>query len=72
MKSVRAGLIYTGNSVLLNKYLNFDGGTIQGFSDEAKGEVRAEFETLTPALIDAHSHIGLVRAGETLGRTGGQ
>ena len=64
MKSVRAGLIYTGNSVLLNKYLNFDGITIQGFSDEAEGDICAEFQTITPALIDAHSHIGLVRAGE--------
>ena len=64
MKSVRADLIYTGKEITQNQYLNFDGQTIDGLTPEPKGEVLGEYAVLTPALIDPHSHIGLVRAGE--------
>ncbi len=64
MKSVRAALVYTGKSVEQDRYLNFDGNEIHSVSPEPMGEAAGEFAVLTPALIDPHSHIGLVRAGE--------
>jgi imidazolonepropionase-like amidohydrolase len=64
MKSVRADLIYTGLDVEQNKYLNYGDGRIDSLSSEPKGEVTGEYAVLTPAFVDAHSHIGLIRAGE--------
>ncbi len=64
MKSVFAKTIYTGKSVVENAYLVFSDNKIIGVSKEKKGELQGKFAVITPAFIDPHSHIGMVRAGE--------
>jgi len=64
MKSVFAKTIYTGNSVRQNTFLVFSGRKISGLSASRKGELIGEYAVVTPALIDAHSHIGMHRSGE--------
>jgi imidazolonepropionase-like amidohydrolase len=64
MKSVFGETIYTGNSVVSDCYLAFKGSNIVGVSKAARGDVVGEFKVITPAFIDAHSHIGMERSGE--------
>jgi imidazolonepropionase-like amidohydrolase len=67
VKSVFAKTIYTGKSIVYDRYLVFSGKNISGISKSAKGELCGHFEVLTPALIDPHSHIGMERSGEPSG-----
>ena len=67
MKSVFAKTIYTGKSLVNDKYLVFSGKSISGISKAAKGEVCGRFDVVTPAFIDPHSHIGMERSGEPSG-----
>jgi len=69
MKSVFAKTIYTGKSIIYDRYLVFSGKNISGISKSAKGEPCGHFEVLTPALIDPHSHIGMERSGEPSGES---
>ncbi len=64
MNSIFAKTIYTGESIVRDGYLVFSGSTIAGLSKSAKGQLLGEFEVLTPAFIDPHSHIGMERSGE--------
>lgn len=64
MNCVYGKSIYTGNSVLNNAYLLFDEHGISDISKNKKGRLTGKFPVLTPAFIDPHSHIGMVRAGE--------
>jgi imidazolonepropionase-like amidohydrolase len=64
MKSIFAKTIYTGKSVRQDTFLVFSGRKISGLSASRKGELIGEYAVLTPALIDAHSHIGMHRSGE--------
>jgi imidazolonepropionase-like amidohydrolase len=64
MKCVYAKIIYTGKTIRENAYLNFSGNKISGISASITGELIGEFEVITPAFIDPHSHIGMQRAGE--------
>ncbi len=64
MNCVYGKSIYTGNSVLSNAYLFFDEHGIADISKKKKGRLSGRFPVLTPAFIDPHSHIGMVRAGE--------
>jgi imidazolonepropionase-like amidohydrolase len=61
---VHGRTIYTGKSVVENAYLLFDLQKITGLSRTKKGTVIGRFPILTPAFIDPHSHIGMVRSGE--------
>lgn len=67
MNCVYARTIYTGKSKISDRYLAFSGTNISGISRTAKGEVLGDFEVLTPAFIDPHSHIGMERSGEPRG-----
>ena len=67
MNSVYANIVYTGSGIEKDKYLNFDESGISGLTDQPLNPVVGEYAVLTPALIDAHSHIGLARAGEPAG-----
>ncbi|MDJ0817465.1 MAG: amidohydrolase family protein [Desulfobacterales bacterium] len=67
MKCIFGETIYTGKLVVSNRYLVFDGTRIVGLSKTAKGDLAGEFNVITPAFIDAHSHIGLARSGEPSG-----
>jgi imidazolonepropionase-like amidohydrolase len=64
MQCVYAERIYTGKSVKKNAFLAFDDDTIIGVSTKQKGESIGEYAVVTPAFIDPHSHIGMIRAGE--------
>jgi imidazolonepropionase-like amidohydrolase len=64
MNSVFAKQVYTGKTVVENTYLVFTEKGIVALSKNKKGTVLGEFQTLTPAFVDPHSHIGLARSGE--------
>ena len=64
VKSVFAKTMYTGLAVRKNVYLVFKGSDILAISRARKGKLIGEYAVLTPAMIDAHSHIGMARAGE--------
>jgi imidazolonepropionase-like amidohydrolase len=67
MNCVYAKTIYTGKSIVYDRYLVFNGPKIVGVSTFAKGQRLGKFDVLTPAFIDPHSHIGMERAGEPSG-----
>jgi len=64
MNCIRGKKIYTGKKVVENAYLTFNGKTIAGISKEKKGKLLGSFPVITPAFVDPHSHIAMVRAGE--------
>jgi len=64
MNCVYGETIYTGKSVKKKCYLLFKEEKIVGLSGTKKGKLIGTFPVLTPAFIDPHSHIGMVRAGE--------
>jgi imidazolonepropionase-like amidohydrolase len=64
MNCVYAKTLYTGNHVESDAWLIFEKKKILEISSEPKGNVLGRFPVVTPAFIDAHSHIGMVRAGE--------
>jgi imidazolonepropionase-like amidohydrolase len=59
--------MYTGKSVVTDRYLIFNGPKISGIAKSAKGQVVGRYDVLTPAFIDPHSHIGMERSGEPSG-----
>ncbi len=69
-KALRANILYTGrpNEVLEDVYLVWNGKKIVDITKERPRDVEEiiEFDhaVVTPAFIDAHSHIGMARAGE--------
>ena len=64
MNYISAKTIYTGKKVLSNANLMFDGKKISSVSKTKSGRSLGNFDVLTPAFIDPHSHIGMERAGE--------
>ncbi len=64
MNCVYGEMIYSGRSIVDSAYLLFNKQKITGISKTQKGELLGRFPVLTPALVDPHSHIGMVRAGE--------
>lgn len=64
MNCVYGKMIYTGKSVLEDRYLVFEGKKISGLSKSPGGALLGKYPVITPAFIDAHSHIGMARAGE--------
>jgi imidazolonepropionase-like amidohydrolase len=57
-------IIYTGTGIVTESYINVDDTTITGLGNQAEGERAGAYPVITPAFIDAHSHVGLIRAGE--------
>jgi imidazolonepropionase-like amidohydrolase len=64
VKSLFAETLYTGDEVLRNVHLLFEGSVVKGTSMEPRGELIGRFPVVTPAFIDAHCHIGMERSGE--------
>ncbi len=64
MECVKADTLYTGHSVVEGVYLGFEQGVVTGVFHEPCGEPLGAYPVVTPAMIDPHSHIGMVRAGE--------
>jgi imidazolonepropionase-like amidohydrolase len=64
VKSLFAETLYTGDEVLRNIHLLYEGSVVKGTSMEPRGEFLGRFPVVTPAFVDAHCHIGMERAGE--------
>jgi len=70
VKCLKANVLYTGKpgEVLHDVYIVWEDSKIVQISKDKPTGVEEVFEydycVVTPALIDAHSHIGMVRAGE--------
>jgi imidazolonepropionase-like amidohydrolase len=64
MNCVFAKALYTGKSLLENTHIVFDDHRITSISKTKKGILVGKYEVVTPAFIDPHSHIGMVRSGE--------
>jgi len=64
MNYVSAKTIYTGKRVVSDAHLLFKDKKIIAVSKTKGGRKLGEFDVLTPAFIDPHSHIGMERAGE--------
>lgn len=64
MNCVHARTLYTGRAVVEDAYVVFDGNAIAGVSATKRGTLKGRFHTITPAFVDPHSHIGMVRSGE--------
>jgi imidazolonepropionase-like amidohydrolase len=64
MNYVSAKTIYTGKSIVSDAHLLFKDKRIAAVSKTREGRKLGEFEVLTPAFIDPHSHIGMERSGE--------
>jgi imidazolonepropionase-like amidohydrolase len=64
VKSVFAETLYTGDEIVRNVHLVFEGSQVKGVSKELKGDFLGKFPVVTPAFIDAHCHIGMERSGE--------
>lgn len=69
MRSVYAETIYTGTRVVHEQFVKFQGNSIRGLGPRPAGEVTGEYAVITPAFIDAHSHIGMHRSGEPAGES---
>ncbi len=66
MKAVFGKVVYLGDdNALPNSYVVFNGSRIsEVIMSKPDCEIVGEYETITPAFIDPHSHIGIARAGE--------
>lgn len=64
MQTVLGHIVYTGENVVEDAYINFKSGAIVSVTDAPEGDVVGEYAVITPAFIDGHSHIGMIRAGE--------
>lgn len=65
MYCIKAPKMYTGRGFLQDVCLVFDNqGFIAEISQEVTESIPEEYPFLTPAFIDPHCHIGMVRSGE--------
>ncbi len=64
MTTVLGKTIYTGSDVMDLAYINIEGETIASIGKQKDAEVAGEYAVITPAFIDPHCHIGLIRGGE--------
>ncbi|MDP8906585.1 MAG: amidohydrolase family protein [Thermoproteota archaeon] len=68
MKIIKSTSLYDGDDEKRNYYIGFEGDKIAYVGLEKPlqndAEIIAEDVVVTPAFIDSHSHIGMVRAGE--------
>jgi imidazolonepropionase-like amidohydrolase len=65
MKLIKAQTLFDGRDENKDVFIGFEGEKIVyvGNNKPEEGEIIAE-GTVTPAFVDAHSHIGMIRAGE--------
>ena len=67
MKLIKSKLLYDGGEEKKDYFIGFEDEEIKyvgSSKPEVGGEIIAEDVVVTPAFIDSHSHIGLVRSGE--------
>jgi imidazolonepropionase-like amidohydrolase len=61
MYAIQGDLIYTGTEVVHGGTIQVEGTTVAAGEG---GELRGSYPVITPAFIDPHCHIGLIRGGE--------
>ena len=64
MLNLKGDLIYTGTDVIEEGVISLEGNAIASVGAASGGDVAGSYPVITPAFIDAHSHIGLIRGGE--------
>jgi imidazolonepropionase-like amidohydrolase len=66
MKAIKGGIVYIGDErSLKDGYIIMDDDRIAGVTDKKPDcDIVGEYEVLTPAFIDAHCHLGTIRAGD--------
>ncbi len=64
MNAVFAKTIYTGKKIVSDAYIVFNKQKVCGISSSKEAALVGKFAVITPAFVDAHSHIGMSRAGE--------
>jgi imidazolonepropionase-like amidohydrolase len=64
MEYLLARTLYTGKKVIHNAYVSLKDRWITGVSLKKPGRLTGEYDVITPAFIDPHSHIGMERSGE--------
>ncbi|MFH1086643.1 MAG: amidohydrolase family protein [Chloroflexota bacterium] len=64
MPKLHAQTLYTGREVLHDAIVQIEGDTIAAIASVSGDDVNGSYAVITPALIDGHCHIGLVRGGE--------
>lgn len=67
MAHVQAETIYTGIDVIKDAVLSFENTKIRSLDGSARKDPIIRCHTITPALIDPHAHIGMIRSGEPQG-----
>ena len=63
MFTIKANLLYTGKMLKTDAYISVDKTIISDIGTEGS-KVLKEYPVITPAFIDPHCHIGLMRFGE--------
>ncbi|MHB1319535.1 MAG: amidohydrolase family protein [Anaerolineae bacterium] len=63
MPAIHARLLYTGREVLEDTAIAWEGQKLTSVG-APQADVLGEYEVVTPAIVDAHCHMGLIRAGE--------
>lgn len=67
MKLIKSQTLFDRRNEDKDVFIGFEGEKIvyAGNNKPEEGEIIAE-GTVTPAFVDAHSHIGMIRAGERI------
>ncbi|NLF29998.1 MAG: amidohydrolase family protein [Planctomycetes bacterium] len=64
MPCIHGKTVYTGTSVITDGFVAFNGSTLTSVGPAPRGKVVGEYDVITPAFIDPHSHIGMHRSAE--------
>ena len=65
LQCIKSKKVYVGDgNVIENVYVCWNDKRISYIGEEERGELIGEYEVVTPAFIDAHSHMGMDRHGE--------
>jgi len=63
MPAVQGKIVYTGQGLIENATIEWEGATLTGVAESGDGDAKC-YPAITPAIIDAHCHMGLIRGGE--------
>jgi len=63
MHTLKGDLVYTGKDTIRDGQVSWEGPSLCDVGP-ADGSSEASYPVITPAFIDGHSHIGLIRSGE--------
>ena len=64
MTIIQGDLLHSGTNTEENRFLVVEGSKLQQIAATWKEKVHSRYPVITPAFIDAHAHIGMIRTGE--------